>query len=149
VNSRQSRGRERREDVTLLAQHFLQRFAARNHRTLEGFTEAALARLADYAWPGNVRELEHAVERAVVLAQGPFVDVGDLPEAVGQAEPSSRVVPIPIGMPLEEVEQRLIEETLRQTKGDKELAAKLLGIASRTIYRKLKERGEARDADGE
>ena len=141
--------RERREDVTLLAQHFLQRFAARNHRTLEGFTEAALARLADYAWPGNVRELEHAVERAVVLAQGPFVDVGDLPEAVGQAEPSSRVVPIPIGMPLEEVEQRLIEETLRQTKGDKELAAKLLGIASRTIYRKLKERGEARDADGE
>ena len=141
--------RERREDVTLLAQHFLQRFAARNHRTLEGFTEAALARLADYAWPGNVRELEHAVERAVVLAQGPFVDVGDLPEAVGQAEPSSRVVPIPIGMPLEEVEQRLIEETLRQTKGDKELAAKLLGIASRTIYRKLKEREEARDADGE
>ena len=135
--------RERRDDVPLLAQHFLRRHAARNHRTLDGFTEAGLARLADYAWPGNVRELEHAIERAVVLARGPLVDVTDLPEGVAQAEPSSsRVVPIPIGMPLEEVEQRLIEETLRQTKGDKELAAKLLGIASRTIYRKLKERAE-------
>ena len=136
--------RERREDVPLLAQHFLRRYAAQNHRTLEGFSEAALARLGDYTWQGDVRELEHVIERAVVLAQGPLVDVRDLPEAIGQAEPvSSRVVPIPIGMPLEEVEQRLIEETLRQTKGDKELAAKLLGIASRTIYRKLKERGEA------
>ena len=135
--------RERRDDVPLLAQHFLRRHAARNHRTLDGFTEAGLARLADYDWPGNVRELEHAIERAVVLARGPLVDVTDLPEGVAQAEPSSsRVVPIPIGMPLEEVEQRLIEETLRQTKGDKELAAKLLGIASRTIYRKLKERAE-------
>ena len=62
---------------------------------------------------------------------------------VKQAEPAARLVPIPLGMPLEEVEQRLIEETLRRTKGDKELAAKLLGIASRTIYRKLKERGSA------
>jgi two-component system, NtrC family, response regulator HydG len=59
---------------------------------------------------------------------------------VTQTEPTARVVSIPIGMPLDEVEQRLIDETLRQTKGDKELAAKLLGIASRTIYRKLRER---------
>ncbi len=134
--------RERRDDVPLLAQHFLLRHATRNHRSLEGFTETALARLAGHAWPGNVRELEHVIERAAVLAHGPLVDVADLPEAIGQAEPSARVVPIPIGMPLDEVEQRLIEETLRQTKGDKELAAKLLGIASRTIYRKLKERAE-------
>ncbi len=132
--------RERREDIPLLAQHFLRRYATKNHRAIQGFSEEALARLTDYPWPGNVRELEHSVERAVVLAQGPFVEARDLPEAVAQAEPSTRVVPIPIGMPLEEVEQRLIEETLRQTKGDKELAAKLLGIASRTIYRKLKER---------
>ena len=132
--------RERREDIPLLAQHFLRRYATKNHRALQGFSEEALARLTGYPWPGNVRELEHSVERAVVLAQGPFVEARDLPETVVQTEPSIRVVPIPIGMPLEEVEQRLIEETLRQTKGDKELAAKLLGIASRTIYRKLKER---------
>jgi len=132
--------RERREDVPLLAQHFLRRFAAKNHREVDGFTEAALGRLLDYPWPGNVRELEHAVERAVILARGGLLDVGDFPDAITAAEPRARVVPIPIGMPLEEVEQRLIEETLRQTKGDKELAAKLLGIGSRTIYRKLKER---------
>jgi two-component system response regulator HydG len=131
--------RERREDIGLLAQHFLRRYAAKNHRTLEGFTEETLARLQEYAWPGNVRELEHAVERAVILARGAFVDVCDLPEAVGRAEPSARVVPIAIGTPLDEVELRLIEETLKLTKGNKELAAKLLGIASRTIYRKLKE----------
>ncbi|MBI1734514.1 MAG: sigma-54-dependent Fis family transcriptional regulator [Candidatus Rokubacteria bacterium] len=131
--------RERRDDVPLLAQAFLGRYAARHRRPLEGFTEEALRRLLDYAWPGNVRELEHTVERAVVLARGPFVEVGDLPEPIAQAAPSTRAVSIPIGMPLEKVEQRLIEETLRHTRGNKELAAKLLGIASRTIYRKLKE----------
>ncbi|MBI2467025.1 MAG: sigma-54-dependent Fis family transcriptional regulator [Candidatus Rokubacteria bacterium] len=143
--------RERREDIPLLAQHFLRRFAAKNHRELDGFTEAALARLLDHAWPGNVRELEHAIERAVILARGRLLDAGDLPEAIAGAEPSARVVPIPIGMPLDEVEQRLIEETLQRTKGDKELAAKLLGIASRTIYRKLRERegGERGDHEPE
>jgi two-component system response regulator HydG len=131
--------RERVEDIPLLAQHFLRVYAARNHREMEGFTEAALERLRAYPWPGNVRELEHAVERAVILARGPLIDVADLPPAVSQAEPVARVVSIPLGTPLDEVEQRLIEETLRLTKGNKELAAKLLGIASRTIYRKLKE----------
>ena len=132
--------RERSEDIPLLAHHFLRRFATKNRRELDGFTEAALRCLLDYNWPGNVRELEHAVERAVILARGRLLDIADLPEAVTQTEPTARVVSIPIGMPLDEVEQRLIDETLRQTKGDKELAAKLLGIASRTIYRKLRER---------
>jgi two-component system response regulator HydG len=132
--------RERSEDIPLLAQHFLRRCAAQNGREIDGFTEAALARLMEYPWPGNVRELEHTIERGVILARDRFLDVGDLPEAVSQTEPTTRVVPIPVGTPLDEVELRLIEETLRQTKGDKELAAKLLGIASRTIYRKLKER---------
>jgi two-component system response regulator HydG len=131
--------RERAEDIPVLALHFLHVYTAKNHREIEGFTEAALARLRAYPWPGNVRELEHAVERAVILARGQLIDVADLSPAVGGAEPAARVVPIPIGMPLAEVEQRLIEETLRLTKGNKELAAKFLGIASRTIYRKLKE----------
>ncbi len=131
--------RKRVEDIPLLVQHFLRVYGAKNHRELQGFTEAALAQLLAYPWPGNVRELEHAVERAVVLARGNLIDLGDLPPAVVQVEPVARVVPIPLGMPLDEVEQRLIEETLKLTKGNKELAAKLLGIASRTIYRKLKE----------
>jgi two-component system response regulator HydG len=131
--------RERREDIPLLAQAFLGRYAARHRRPVEGFTEEALARLHDHGWPGNVRELEHTIERAIVLAREPFLGLADLPEPIAQAEPATRVVSIPIGMPLEEVELRLIEETLRQTRGNKELAAKLLGIASRTIYRKLRE----------
>ena len=131
--------RNRAEDIPLLAGHFLRVHAAKNHREIDGFTEAALGRLRAYPWPGNVRELEHAVERAVILTRGKLLDLADLPPAVSQVEPAARVVPIPLGMPLSEVEQRLIEETLRLTKGNKELAAKFLGIASRTIYRKLKE----------
>ena len=131
--------RQRAEDIPLLAGHFLRVHAAKNHREIDGFTEAALGRLRAYPWPGNVRELEHAVERAVILTRGKLLDLADLPPAVSQVEPAARVVPIPLGMPLSEVEQRLIEETLRLTKGNKELAAKFLGIASRTIYRKLKE----------
>lgn len=137
----------RREDVPLLADHFLQRYAAKNHKAVRGFTEAARQRLESYAWPGNVRELEHAVERAVVLCRGEAIDVVDLPESVakGPTGSGSQIV-ISIGTPMEEVERRVIHETLRHTKGDKTLAARLLGIAARTIYRKLA--AEAEEAEG-
>jgi len=134
----------RREDVPLLADHFLRRFAAKNAKPLRGFSPEALRALEEYAWPGNVRELEHAVERAVVLARGEVLEAADLPESVrtGPRGAASQVV-IPIGTPMEEVERRLIHETLRHTGGDKTLAARLLGIAARTIYRKLeRERGD-------
>jgi two-component system response regulator HydG len=134
----------RREDVPLLAEHFLRRFAGKNGKTLRGFTDAAMEKLENYAWPGNIRELEHAVERAVVLTRGDVVDLGDLPEAVrkGPIGAASQIV-IPIGTPMEEIERRVIHETLRHTKGDKNLAARMLGIAARTIYRKLaQEEGE-------
>ena len=72
----------RREDIPLLADHFLRRFAAKNGKTVRGFSPRRSAALEDYAWPGNVRELEHAVERAVVLARGDVLDAGDLPETV-------------------------------------------------------------------
>ncbi|HMK74499.1 MAG TPA: sigma-54 dependent transcriptional regulator [Myxococcaceae bacterium] len=134
----------RREDVPLLADHFLRRFAAKNAKPLRGFSPEALRALEEYAWPGNVRELEHAVERAVVLARGEVLEAADLPESVrtGPRGAAGQVV-IPIGTPMEEVERRLIHETLRHTGGDKTLAARLLGIAARTIYRKLeRERGD-------
>jgi two-component system response regulator HydG len=128
----------RREDVALLAEHFRQRYAAKNAKSVRGFSDAARTLLTDYAWPGNVRELEHAVERAVVLTRADFIDVGDLPEAIrkGPIGAANQIV-IPIGTPMEEIERRVIHETLRHTKGDKNLAARMLGIASRTIYRKL------------
>jgi two-component system, NtrC family, response regulator HydG len=138
--------RERREDVPLLASAFLRRLSEKNARPVTGFTPAALAALERHDWPGNVRELENTVERAVVLSRGGLVDVGELPEAVRQqqAEPaaSGAAISIPVGTPMEDVERLVIRETLRHTRGDKTLAAQILGIAARTIYRKL-DRDEA------
>lgn len=134
--------RERPEDIPLLAEHFLRRYSQKSQKKISGFSDEALASLLDYRWPGNVRELEHAIEHAVIFAGGPSVVIADLPPAIsGERKPGvERALTISLGTPLEEVERRLIEETLQLVKGDKELAAKLLGIASRTIYRKLKHR---------
>ncbi len=128
----------RREDIPLLADVFLRRFAQKNAKSLRGFSNEALAAMEGYAWPGNVRELEHAVERAVVLSRGEVIEPRDLPETVvsGPRGVAAHVV-IPIGTPMEEIERRMIHETLRHTRGDKTMAARLLGIAARTIYRKL------------
>ncbi|MEZ4474629.1 MAG: sigma-54 dependent transcriptional regulator [bacterium] len=129
--------RARQADVPLLADWFLRRYAEKNHKAIEGLSAKAMARLVDHAWPGNVRELENTIERAVVLARGPILDEDDLPETiVGEARDAEQLV-IPLGTPLEEIERRVIRETLRFTEGDKRRAAQLLGIATRTIYRKL------------
>ena len=139
--------RDRPEDIPLLADHFIARYAAKNGKPIRGLTRAALSTMESYPWPGNVRELEHAIERAVVLSHGAEIDLGDLPESVrtgGAARTAGlagalegRTLTVPLGTPMEEIELRVIRETLRQTKGDKNLAAQLLGIAARTIYRKL------------
>ncbi|HXN42511.1 MAG TPA: sigma-54 dependent transcriptional regulator [Myxococcaceae bacterium] len=135
----------RREDIPLLADHFLRRYAAKNGKAVTAFTRETLQILENYAWPGNVRELEHAVERAVVLTRGDVIEPTDLPDTVRQGPiGSASQLLIPIGTPMEEIERRVIHETLRHTKGDKTLAAQLLGIAARTIYRKL----ERHPADG-
>jgi len=133
--------RARQDDIPLLAHHFLRKYAAKNAKTVGGFAEEALDILQTYAWPGNVRELANVIERAVVLTRSSVISPADLPEALVGADQAARHLVISIGTPLEEVEDRLIEETLRYTKGDKTLAAKLLGIATRTIYRRVK--GEA------
>ncbi|MBI2115636.1 MAG: sigma-54-dependent Fis family transcriptional regulator, partial [candidate division NC10 bacterium] len=130
--------RERREDIPLLAQNFLGRFATKNGKTITGFTDEAMDLLQSHAWPGNVRELENVIERAVVLTRGSMISPADLPETLAGEDQAARHLVISIGTPLEEVEDRLIEETLRYARGDKTLAAKLLGIATRTIYRRMK-----------
>ena len=135
--------RDRRDDVPLLVDHFLSRFREKNQKAVTGCTRAALDVLCEYSWPGNVRELENAMERAVVLTKNTVIDVDDLPREVRGAPPlglnggSGHALSFEIGTPLEEIELRVIHETLRHTKGDKRLAAQLLGIATRTIYRKL------------
>jgi two-component system response regulator HydG len=130
--------RERREDIPMLAQHFLRLYGAKNNRRLDGLTDDALRRLEAYAWPGNVRELENVIERGVVLARGGQMDVADLPPEIAGATPLPEgVLTVRIGTPLAEVEQRLLDETLRVTKGNKTLTARLLGIDVRTVARKL------------
>ena len=157
--------REKREDVAVLAQHFLRVYAAKNNRTLAGFSDDALRCLEAYAWPGNVRELENVVERAVVLARANTVEVGDLPEKItenaivlerpalgeGTAGESGGegTLRIRVGTPLAEVEQRMLEETLRMTRGNKTLTAKLLGIDPKTVFRKLKAAEDEEAASGE
>ncbi|HKQ71787.1 MAG TPA: sigma 54-interacting transcriptional regulator, partial [Polyangiaceae bacterium] len=136
--------RTRREDVPLLIDHFLGIYCAKNNRPRMSVARAVMQLLLDYTWPGNVRELENVIERAVVLCRGDTLTVDDLPDVVVQASsPPPSALHISIGTPLEEVESRLIRETLRHTKGDKPLAAQLLGISTRTIYRKLGETDES------
>ena len=129
--------RERGEDITRLAHHFLRRFAAINDKSVNGIEADALAALQAWTWPGNVRELENAIERAVGLCRSERIGREDLPERIARAEASSQVMHIAVGTPLEEIERLAIAETLKLTAGDKRRAAMLLGIAVRTIYRKL------------
>jgi two-component system response regulator HydG len=140
--------RERPEDIRVLAQHYLRVYSAKNGRKLDGFTAEALERLEAYAWPGNVRELENLVERSVLLARKDRIDAEDLPEEVmGVKRPPRDAILELIGTPLADVEQRLLDETLRITGGNKTQAAKLLGIDVRTVARKL-ERREDEHAEG-
>lgn len=129
--------RHRIEDVPLLSEHFLRRYNEKNRRQIAGFTAEALQAMEAYHWPGNVRELENVVERAVVLDRDERIDVDDLPAQLVERQAESRHITIPLGTSLEEIEKRVLHETLKMTQGDKKLAAKLLGIATRTIYRKL------------
>ncbi len=129
--------RSRGEDVVLLSNFFLQKYNEKNGKQLEGFTPRALDVMAKYAWPGNVRELENAIERAVVLSKESLVDSDVLPNSVVKGRQRSDTVNIPVGTTLRDAEMALIQATLDSTAGDKETAANILGIASRTIYRKM------------
>jgi len=140
--------RDRREDIPLLAEHFLSIYREKNNKAIKGISKEALDILSNYPWPGNVRELENTMERAVVLARGDLITIEELPETIKGGSQDKDYLIIPLGTPLEEIELKVIQETLRQVKGDKNLAAKLLGIASRTIYRKLDELEKADMAPG-
>jgi two-component system response regulator HydG len=127
--------KERWEDVPLLAQHFLVRFSRKNGKAIRGFSTEALDALAAHAWPGNVRELENAIERAVVLSRDDEVGLDDLPPTL-RGTGGRRRVAFEVGTPLKDIEKTMITETLRWCQGDKNLAASLLGITARTIYRR-------------
>src|SRR2546427_12624080 len=130
--------RARKEDVQLLAMHFLKLYADKNKKPIESFTEEAMLALSSYDWPGNVRELENAIERAVVFTNGKQIPLSVLPQGVSAFAESRHSLTFKIGTPLRELERKAIDITLHHTRGDKNMAARLLGIATRTIYRHLK-----------
>jgi DNA-binding NtrC family response regulator len=123
--------RERREDIELLAQHFLKQHVERYRKTISGFDEPALQVLRSYSWPGNVRELDHAVERAVLMAPGRVIRAPDL--GLSAAGPSAPLE----DMSLEEVEAFLIRKTLSRCDGNARKAADQLGLSRSAFYRRL------------
>jgi len=153
VNLRLPPLRDRREDIPLLAAHFLDRLS-REHGTKFTLSDEALRTMMRHDWPGNVRELEHSVERACALSSGPVLHLGDLPTQLQQqgldarrtaaaASESELERGAPEVKTLAELERDAILGAIRTLKGDKLLAAKLLGIGKTTLYRKLKEYGIA------
>jgi len=136
---------ERREDIPLLARHFLERFSQKNHKNVKGFSPHALDQMLRYAWPGNVRELMNAVERAVVMSRSEHIQPEDLPLEVQNRQPeneSDSSLHIPDeGVSLEEMEKETIRKTLASTSGNKSEAARRLGITRKTLRKKLKDYG--------
>ena len=128
--------RERRQDIPLLALHFLGEHAVKYRKAITGFDAASLQVLADYPWPGNVRELDHAVERAVLMTHSDTIAPSDL-----GLQSSGNVEPQPEDMTLEEIERRAICKTLSRFNGDVSKAATALGLSRGALYRRLEKYG--------
>jgi two-component system response regulator HydG len=153
--------RDRRDDVPLLVERFVKEFAALHGRGVTGVSNAAMAKMTAYAWPGNVRQLRNVLETAVLVTPGDTIDVANLPPEIASVEtprtfaaPAAPAAAPPDGLPhamatslddllipLEESERILIRNALRAKLGNREQAAKALGISERTLYRKIKEYG--------
>lgn len=134
--------RERRQDIPLLLNHFIGQFSRAYKKPVREIEREAVNILSSYGWPGNVRELKHVVENMVVVSAGPVLTVENLPESIHQGQRKSPTeVQSLVGVPLKEVEKILIEGTLEQVGGNRQEAARMLGIGERTMYRKLKEYG--------
>jgi two-component system response regulator HydG len=136
--------RARREDMPLLIDYFLKEFSQSHGKTIRSVTPAVRKTLQSYSWPGNVRELRNVLESMVVIDTDGVLDVDDLTDDLMGASPTlpegaSTGASHLVGHSLEEIEKYYIGETLKQTKGNREEAARLLGIGERTLYRKLKE----------
>ena len=132
---------QRQEDIPMLAHHFLQKYAKQSLH-VRGFLPETMAALKRYHWPGNVRELENAVERAVSLSHGPLLLPDDLPEAIRAEAAATGPLKATAGdrdrdvlLTLDEVEKRHLALVLKETRGNKVKAAKILGIDRRTLYR--------------
>jgi two-component system response regulator HydG len=134
--------RQRRDDIPLLANHFLQRIAAGRNEAVKELTDAATSALMEYQWPGNVRELENALERAIILTSSDEIGVSALPERITEPRAEPLISPrTPTNPTLEAVERAYIMWVLQSESGNKSRAAEVLGIDPSTLYRKLSRYG--------
>jgi len=145
--------RDRKEDIRVLADHFLKKYSGANRTGdsvgIKGFTKEAVLKLLSLRWEGNVRELENVIERAVVLCPSHLIDVGDIPnpdQETAELTANAMVQDFPT---LTQLEQRYIQKVLLKTAGRKDKAAQILGINRRTLYRKEREYGWVTDEDAE
>lgn len=152
--------REHKEDIPYLVDHFVTRFGAGAGKGIQGITPAAMKMLTDFHWPGNVRELENIIERAVVMARGPEIDVEDIrldivspkggSTALGSgalAADGSALPMLPEGLTLEQFEDKLIQEALQRSGGNKSQAARLLGLSRNALRYRLSKIGVVDDAE--
>jgi two-component system response regulator HydG len=137
---------DRQDDIPLLAQHFLEKYAEKNRKNVKGFSPLAMDMLVKYGWPGNVRELENTIERAVILLTGDLITEKDLPSNI--IEPYSeksdwieKPKPDVVNRPLGDIEKEAILATLEATGGNKSETARRLKINRKTLHKKLKEYG--------
>jgi DNA-binding NtrC family response regulator len=133
--------RSRGADILLLAQHFLEQFAARSGKQVVEISSPVAERLLGYNWPGNVRELRNAIEHASVLARHEEIIIDDLPEKIRGYQSSHIIVdsnPAEL-VSLEEIERRYIHHVLKAVAGNRTQAARILGFDRKTLYRKLQQ----------
>jgi two-component system response regulator HydG len=133
--------RERAGDVPLLAQSFLREFAKENNKSVKDFAPDAIELLMKYSWPGNVRELRTAIEHAVVLCRGDKIAARDLPPSVRAGVANAATDPKQMlarnDLTVKEAEKQLIIRALQETKGNRTVTAKKIGMSRRTLHRKL------------
>ena len=136
--------RARGDDVGLLIDHFIQHFSREYQVAPKRVTAEAMARLRGYGWPGNIRELQNAIERAFALSGADTITLADLPPLRDDAVPASMVAAdAAAARTLREEEERVIAAALRESGGNKNEAARLLGIDRQRLYRKIKKYGLA------
>jgi two-component system response regulator HydG len=147
VTIRLPRLAERSQDIPLLVDHFVKQFSKRHNKLVRGMSTAARRKFVAYDWPGNVRELRNFVESMVVVDYDGLLDVDDLPSEMSEPGEATEAPTAAVGLgslvgkPLEEIERLFILETLNVTGGNREEAARMLGIGERTLYRKIKDYG--------
>ena len=129
--------KERRDDIPVLVQHFIDRFSREGGKKLQGVSPAAMKLLSDYAWPGNIRELRNTLERAVILCGNGVIEPEHLPAELATGGGESAYLKLPHGLPLREVEKEYILSTLTRLQNNKARTAQALGISEKTLYNKL------------